>query len=594
MMTEDEITKQIDQISQKISNSINTTTVISGQIRSELQNLNTSLKSNGKTTETFPIIIVQLDLNQKSNVVLNFGTIDFKLRLTGTLIKSHLIFKDSQFNNEIRIEKINSGQTLDGDQSTIRFESTMLKKLNILNVNIPDGALTINEHSPKEDLSISISGQTKLNHLILNKVKLHTLSCNNNSNECVLPSLTIQNSSITEETSLKKYFLMPISKVLKIQNCTVENKMTIENQNGSNTLNLIITKCNFQNDLEFKNCTFNGNADFLDINFMGESRKLIFEKCVASQNLVRINLQSKADSIVFNDCTLQKGLSIQNNTNKTDMATGELLFKSGTISNLELYVQVNSFKAKHIALGGEVLIEKCKFKNFQFEAVTLGDYISFRNTEFDAAPDVRCTAGFPDSCTFINSKYLELSSKLAEGRYRRIKKYMKDIGNEADEALFGSLELECRFNRIGYTDSFLEKLISVIYSAVNKYGRSISLPFTWIVALTLIMSFFYDQTNISINYRHPIEILQCDSNQVCAKKIIQQESWINGLEYWPEHRKSLLFSFINMLGPLKYTLNDVFEVKTGNAKALSHLQTLFSSILWFMLIVGVRRKFKTG
>lgn len=145
----------------------------------------------------------------------------------------------------------------------------------------------------------------------------------------------------------------------------------------------------------------------------------------------------------------------------------------------------------------------------------------------------------------------------SESKYRKIKSLFSANSDNSQANTFFSHELQCRVSSLSWFKNFPEKIIGIFYGGINRYGRSIALPFFWLLALSVLFAYF-------------------DYEVLFNKK----EGF---LHYFGYH----FFGPISIItGKFKTSFDSVgmsyYQLLSGFAISLSY----------FFLIFGVRRKFK--
>lgn len=395
--------------------------------------------------------------------------------------------------------------------------------------------------------------------------------------EYVISNLRVDHAPSTEKRAKPETFnLLDVFKPL-----------TVKNQRINNGNKKVVCK-----PITFKNITFLLNDISLGEENSNFSASLIFENCIIEELLFgrmgsKINFSfSKKTVIQF------------------------VHFKSWLNGN----VQFNDVTINHIDCNGVNLNDKLSFYGTQFgvpvKQATLGTSAPYPDPS--DAP-VRCYSHFKNTrfskLTFFNCKFYVapdfLGSELnhqtifsqcyffdmrqdAIANYRLLRSEMQRLGNERETIMFSSLELESshlyEFENKNITPSDkCEKYISILYRHFNDYGKDVFKPILWLVLLLIVfweLYFFGDLLEVNI------ESIKKAPNWI-------QQSLLSDNGYRVSFYGSLSESAINSLGPIGYFVEEN-HIQSHNliGEITILLQRVFSSLMWFLWILQIRRRFK--
>lgn len=160
--------------------------------------------------------------------------------------------------------------------------------------------------------------------------------------------------------------------------------------------------------------------------------------------------------------------------------------------------------------------------------------------------------------------------------YSRLKALSKEKDNERQERLFGSLELQ------SYTLSAprysMEYVVGRLYWIVSDFGRSISRPL-WFVLGQSILVFGL------INYWNTLEYI--------VDSPASADVWFQTAKDWSREQRAIFETLAHSLGPLGlFRANDIFATKSFLANAILLAHAVLCSIYWFLLLLGIRKRFK--
>jgi uncharacterized protein YjbI with pentapeptide repeats len=219
--------------------------------------------------------------------------------------------------------------------------------------------------------------------------------------------------------------------------------------------------------------------------------------------------------------------------------------------------------------------------------VTFKSRTDFSHSRFTSAPQFHGATFFQN--TYFHSADFQDVSADAEGAYRTLKQAMADLDNNYAEMLFGAFELDCRRKRLEWRRDFWEKLISLLYWATNSYGRRFMLPLAWLFVLLSIGAVAYSlHESIVPDPALSLETLNRLEGTWMQPAITDQWQgcYISA--------RGLYFSVFNTLGPLRLlSTYSVLTARTPFTQLASLGQLILATILWYVLIVGIRRRFKT-
>lgn len=234
--------------------------------------------------------------------------------------------------------------------------------------------------------------------------------------------------------------------------------------------------------------------------------------------------------------------------------------------------KLQRFRVNKLDVLGRILFSKSICEKLIFDQCKILNQAEFEDCTFVKFPEFFGTSFFPDT-SFARSIFLD-ETVASEGAYRFLKSSMASIGHEVEENLFGGFELAARKGRLSPTGDRIERLLMVLYRKINDYGRDPFRP-----ARSLINIF-------SIGFL--VSLLTPYSFFVSSK-----EPWTLDLADSLLLR-SLFYSGINTLGPLKLIVpGAIFQQASIAGFVIATAQAILSSVLWFFLILGVRRRFRT-
>ena len=153
----------------------------------------------------------------------------------------------------------------------------------------------------------------------------------------------------------------------------------------------------------------------------------------------------------------------------------------------------------------------------------------------------------------------------------------KEFDHEA--RMFHALELESRYN----TELFLfssrgvEKIASFCLKQLTNYGRSLWRPFVWLLIFWFVFFGLYivlGGVNCVSTTAFPIQGWREDFCEIGYTEIS--------------------YAFKNTFVPFGFVISDskLIIPNNGFVKALGYIHMLLSSVIWFIWILQIRRRFK--
>ena len=167
--------------------------------------------------------------------------------------------------------------------------------------------------------------------------------------------------------------------------------------------------------------------------------------------------------------------------------------------------------------------------------------------------------------------------------YRLLRSEMQRLNNEREAVMFGSLEMEAyhlaefQNKKISGSDR-VEKWASTLYRGFSSYGRDVLTPFLWITLVSTFLFYgiydVFDLTVVDIKSTSP--------------------EWVSNF-FQDDRRIPLIQSFWNMLGPISLLIDsEVIQPRNGWEASAFIIQKTLASIMWFLWILQIRRRFKLG
>ena len=231
-----------------------------------------------------------------------------------------------------------------------------------------------------------------------------------------------------------------------------------------------------------------------------------------------------------------------------------------------------------------IKISGCKFEELSIENPstsdsknsegTIGGYLYIQNSEFKKAPDIK--AKLPKGSLFNGSIFYDKKPE-SIGRYRDIKNKLLDIGNDGDAMTFSSYEMISTHANIKLSKNYEERIIGFFAKLGNNFGLSlfklfVILAISWVLCSVV----YYCMCSFEVYKTSDIS----DNLYECIKK-------------YSYFCQALLFSFYNSLGPFGALFgSNAFRVVDVPSSFIVFVQRVVSSILLYLFIIGIRKKFR--
>ena len=298
--------------------------------------------------------------------------------------------------------------------------------------------------------------------------------------------------------------------------------------NSSNFIDFIIDFSFMNLSITFNKC----NADSIIID--KEYGTQLFLEC----NFTKIDSQNSMGGTTFSRCTAEN-IKISNRN--------DLKFHDCKIKNFD-------FSFRYTDITG-VLISNSNF-NLLFSGASKDKSVKLNNCNFYGCTfqniEQKIDFIFGNNVDFFHCIFTRTTSDY-EVIYRKFKKDFQEHRHENLSNLFGSLELECHHNTLKIQGPSINYYLSSIYNWLNRFGLDPYRPLFILIKLSLATFLFT-------------------------------------LLYSCNFLSALNDTFIFLLGPFKLLTKDLaFEIPNS---IISSLLNIISSLLWFFLILAIRKKFK--
>lgn len=332
----------------------------------------------------------------------------------------------------------------------------------------------------------------------------------------------------------------------------------------------------------FKKCTF----EMININSSNKINiNCEFENCIIDNikitsyplsQVIQHSLRQRGNNIVFSSCEI-KEIHIHRNS------------EGSVYTRLSI---INNSKVKYIDFSGSEFIYEVIFLQsvlgvksdpaaLNFSGSAYGGKLLFDGVIFESVPAFQ-NSNVHHHTDFVNCKFEDYSA-IAHKNFQNLKYHFQSFGDHYKAMYFHSKELEARSvsilpapNLLGKEADSLEALLLLFLKGLSSYNRDMRKSLIWLFIVFIIWSCFYYLMSGLVIYNEGEDI----------------PLWLEAAKD-SDLRKALWFSLKQTLGPLSLLLDMKFiTAKTGIIKLISMLQFILSTILWFLLIVQVRARFR--
>jgi hypothetical protein len=185
---------------------------------------------------------------------------------------------------------------------------------------------------------------------------------------------------------------------------------------------------------------------------------------------------------------------------------------------------------------------------------------------------------------FIDCKFNDLSFDSIQ-KYRQLKAIFRGHNDDKLSDEFERLELRASHESIGFLKDPVNKTIGWFYTLYNSFGGSLWQPIAWYFILLFLFTCIYASNNVFIP--------NLPENQSLAEWIISGYHDVTLKDSRHLFDVSFVHSLVNSLGPIGFIYHDFgFDYKNGWWASLAIFQKTLFTIMWFLFIMQVRRRFK--
>lgn len=268
------------------------------------------------------------------------------------------------------------------------------------------------------------------------------------------------------------------------------------------------------------------------------SSDIIFEQCSFDSLYLDSSFYDRNRSIKFVDCV---GYSEPSQIQKIKIVSSN-------------NIDIENSKIKLLKLGqnndkGFARFKKCKIDILEGDSNYNNTWSTyFDKCEFTEIKNIK-HINFDIDTEFINCKFNKTTDV---DIFRELKKMFQSHHNDFLTNLFGAYEIKAKYQNMDIRKETGDKIFGFLYSKINDFGIAPYRPIKYLIVSCIMFA----------------TILHLEKNQVILKNV-------------------LVFAF----GPFKYLLVN-FKFSGNLYEYSMAFMTVYSSILWFFLILGIRKRFK--
>lgn len=393
---------------------------------------------------------------------------------------------------------------------------------------------------------------------------------------------------------------------------TLENlkNLRLFSFDSSSNINWIILNCYIKNfyssgishfsDISFDSCSGD------ELNFKGDYCNFLIQNC-SFKKIILSSTKMKEPIKIKNSKDLIDTLSISGNEKiqLENLKIVEFVFAldhahNGNVNFKHCEVEVfrgkdsiphiedfkshfRKFKFDRVVFNKGFSFKSSVFSEFELSYAKISSEMIFDRCKFYKAPKITNESSIPLNVVFRDPVFLDFSG-VAISSYREIKNLFKQHHNDEYEQLFNSYEMEAKGKDLKLTDcSSMEDLLNFFLNRLayhsNYYGRSLFLPLRNLMILFVLGILFYYlfyPPHLAFFRYKPFEI-----QRYWGEWVIEDTFW-----------RPVFYSLVNTLGPLKFLpYLDVFYVE-GGGKYFVYLQNILSSVLLYLFVTSIKKKFR--
>jgi uncharacterized protein YjbI with pentapeptide repeats len=322
------------------------------------------------------------------------------------------------------------------------------------------------------------------------------------------------------------------------------------------------------------------------------------KKCVISKNLLFSQITSQKN-FFMDDCSIESFVFSNSNVHHNhsigsdyDLVSkvfeGQNYVRSSDYSFIIKNTSIRDANFSDTKFHSSVLIENTKFlEAAKFSKAHFQNQTIFDKVVFNKSPKFHDATFFQDT-GFIEVEFKDFKSRDAWRDYRTLKIAMEKFGSEHEAQEFHSYELKSRYNtllpawpQISHPN-YIEKISSFFLSIFTDYNNNLWLPIIWLFLGAII----------GFDVYYGFDAVTCSALK--PGTFDPHGTW---LEYVCERNfkleRSILYSLQASLWPIGIALSpEILQPKYLGIKLFHAIQLVFSTLMLFFIIFGVRRRFK--
>jgi uncharacterized protein YjbI with pentapeptide repeats len=225
-----------------------------------------------------------------------------------------------------------------------------------------------------------------------------------------------------------------------------------------------------------------------------------------------------------------------------------------------------------------------------FSYIKMNGAVRFIDCNFFSVPAFY-DAEFHSQVDFYKTTFHNTDDKDTIGSYRYLRKSMQNIGADSDALMFHALKMDARRklilpNPLHFWDKEWTASVSSHFLKIfNDYGRNYWRPLIWLSLLSFLAFAWYLWSHA----------LACNGMQIGGADVWEKTlcDGVGHKHLTNEIKASIIYSVQRSLGPLGLIVDSgLVSAKTGWAKIVAALQVVLSSVIWYLIIVQMRRQFR--
>jgi len=333
----------------------------------------------------------------------------------------------------------------------------------------------------------------------------------------------------------------------------------------------------------FRDTTFHKQARFPEVQFSKSAR---FDRTTFKQNALFTNA-SFGISAVFNGAKFEKSAWFQQTKWKNKIQFHGVDFLGEVNMNGAIFdgnVWFNScLFAKPVQLTNSRFISSASFNSaqirqaFDLSGVRFGEVPDFKQTHCEEAPlldDVQIASAIVEQRKFLQKPDFTISAN-----YRALKRLAIQAHDHKHEVDFFAEELKTRRLMV-YRPSDPNWWLSFLFEELSDYGRSIVRPLMYWLGVVMLSAVHYIAMATPLAPDRTTECLAGAGSQV-------------NTAYQLAFAKGLLVPGLADRTIVTQAYDCLFgDIIPGSATIVASIQTLLSAILLFLLLLGIRNRFK--